>query len=395
MLTQNVIQMKDNVFFNSYVVLIFSSLICLTGCDNHYSTNVIDLDSVNELELNNDNSDIKVMPIKCEYPMGPIYRAVGYSDYTFLFSRSGSIIYCLKEDSVVSKLDAHGRGHGEYSLINNFGYLEDEKILYINADKKLLKYSVPSMSYLGSIDFNISTSQMIPLNKDELLAECSYAEDSENESYFRGVAVISLKTGRVIRKLYNYDLYESRCFLFGDIAKSDNDIIMSIGGLYNNSIIKWDTKGGEVNELLSFCYNPKWRAPKQLIKFLSKDYRLFDEEFYKITDYCHGCHYTSFVNSNLVVWCFPHDNDATRQIAVIVKGDNIITRSFHISGTNISVSPIFVKDGYCFDLIQGVVENTITDIDSLSSLGNEIYKAMKSQPFNNPIMYCFTVDKGI
>ena len=37
----------------------------------------------------------------------------------------------------------------------------------------------------------------------------------------------------------------------------------------------------------------------------------------------------------------------------------------------------------------------ITDIDNLSPLGNEIYDAMKSQPFNNPIMYCFTVDKGL
>ena len=54
-----------------------------------------------------------------------------------------------------------------------------------------------------------------------------------------------------------------------------------------------------------------------------------------------------------------------------------------------------MKDGYCFDIVEGPTEKFITDIDNLSPLGNEIYDAMKSQPFNNPIMYCFTVDKGL
>jgi len=356
---------------------------------------MVDFDSVNEFELNDVNSDVRIMPIKCEYPMEQIRKAVGYSDYSFLFSRSKTVIYCLKEDSVVSKLEAVGRGHGEYTYIDDFTYLEGEKSLYINANGKIMKYSVPSMSYMGSIDFNITTSQMIALNSDELLAECSYAVDTEKNIFFRGLAVISLQTGEVIRELYEYDQYSSRCFLYGDLSKCDSDIIMSLGGLYNNRIIKWEQTEGEVNELFSFCYNSQWRVPKRIIRLTKKDYWSFNEELSKITEYCRGCHYPSIINSNLVVWCFPRENDATRQIAVIVKGDNIITRSFHISGTNITVNPFFVKDGYCFDLIQGAAENTITDIDNLSPIGEEIYNAMKSQPFNNPIMYCFTVDKGL
>lgn len=392
---QKITLMKAKYLLKSYVVLIACSLTCLTGCDNRYSDNVVDLDSVNEFELNDDNSDIKVMPIKCEYPMEQIYRAIGYSDYIFMLSSSRRTIYCLKEDTVVSKLDAYGRGHGEYTLINDFAYQEDEKLLYINANEKIMKYSVPSMSYLGSIDFNITTSQMIALNSDELLAKCSYSKDSSNKNFFRGLAVISLKTGKVIRELYEYDQYTSSCFLFGDLSKSDNEIIMSLGGLYNNRIIKWDKIEGEPNELFSFCNNTKWRVPKRIIKLTSKDYWSFNEELYKMTDYCQGCHYPSITDAKLIVWCYPHENEATRSIAVIIQGDKIITRSFHISGTNNIVGPYFVKDGYCFDIVEGPTEKFITDIDNLSPLGNEIYDAMKSQPFNNPIMYCFTVDKGL
>ena len=387
--------MKETLCFRFYVVFIVIFSTFVTGCDNRYSDNIVDLDSVTELELNEINSDVKIMPIKCEDPMERIRKAVGFSDYTFLCSATKTIIYCLQNDSVISKLEAVGRGHGEYSCIDDFTYLENEKVLYINADQKIMKYSVPSMIYLGSIDFNITTDEMVALNTDELLAACSFFEDNDKKTIFRGVAVFSLKTGKIIRKLYDYDQYNSNCFLYRDLSNNDNGILMSVGGLYNNQIFKWDNTEETTKEIFSFCYNSKWRVSKRIIRFSRKDFWLFDEELMKRTVYCDGCHYPSIVNSNLVFWCFPHENNTGRQIAVIKKGEDILTRSFYISGTNITVNPFFVKDGYCFDIVEGSAENIITDKENLSPLGKEIYKTMQLQPYNNPILYCFSVDKNI
>ena len=40
-------------------------------------------------------------------------------------------------------------------------------------------------------------------------------------------------------------------------------------------------------------------------------------------------------------------------------------------------------------------ESIITDPENVSDFGKEIYNVMKAQPFNNPILLSYTVDKNI
>ena len=45
-------------------LLVLSGLICISGC-NKYSESIIDLDSIEEIELSPMTSDVDIIPIKC------------------------------------------------------------------------------------------------------------------------------------------------------------------------------------------------------------------------------------------------------------------------------------------------------------------------------------------
>ena len=95
----------------------------------------------------------------------------------------------------------------EYSYIDDFTYDEKTHILYVRDEEKLLKYSVPSMSFLGSSDINYTTIGMVVLNPDEILANCSFWEDDAYKECFNGLCVISTSTGEIIKRCYKSDFY--------------------------------------------------------------------------------------------------------------------------------------------------------------------------------------------
>ena len=75
--------------------------------------------------------------------------------------------------------------------------------------------------------------------------------------------------------------------------------------------------------------------------------------------------------------------------------DKYIKRHFYVSGTSIRINSYFIKDNNNFQVIDYAPESIITDPENVSDFGKEIYNAMKAQPFNNPILLSFTVDKNI
>ena len=62
-------------------------------------------------------------------PLTELYLTQVVDDQLFIISEDDRIIYYLKNDSVVSKLDAFGRGRGEYFSISGFAYSKEDSIL--------------------------------------------------------------------------------------------------------------------------------------------------------------------------------------------------------------------------------------------------------------------------
>ena len=367
----------------------------LFGCSDKYSDKTLNLDEVEEIELSSITSDIKITPIKCSFPMDGIYRMNEYGKYIFLSGISNRIIYCLNEDSVISVLNAVGRGYGEYSRINDFTYDENTKILYVNADNKIFKYSVPSMSFIESVDIAFSTDGMIALNSDELLVNCAFYEDESYKNVYRGICVVSTIDGSIKKRCHEMDYYNEFCFLTRDLSRDGKEILLSLGGVYENKIIAIDESTFSSRDLDSFGFSSKWRTPKNLIRILRKNTKEFKGKYRELPTYCKGCHYPATINTKLSYWCFPKENNSSREIAVIRDGEKAYCRSFYIPGTNIKVSPDYVKGNRCVAIIEGTKESIIDESNKISDLGQYIYNAMDAQPFNNPVLLSFTIDKDL
>ena len=94
-------------------------------------------------------------------------------------------------------------------------------------------------------------------------------------------------------------------------------------------------------------------------------------------------------------WSFPREKDNVKSIVSIIRDGEVINRSFVISGTELNPSPYHINGEYCVDIISSISDLEITDSCNLSPLGLELNRRMKSQPFENPILLYFSVDKGL
>lgn len=385
----------NNIEFGfKYHCLLFLSVMLLCGCNNKNGSTV-DLDVVEELELNSQTSQVKITPIKSSVPMDGIHRIVEYGEYLFLLGNHCNAIYCVQGDTVVSILNAKGRGKGEYSTINDFTYDERSNLLYVSADRRILKYKVPSMSFVESFDINFTSDGMIVLNDNELLVNCCFWEDNSYKDVYRGLCVVSTVNGEIVKRCYELGGYGDFCFLTRDLTSINDEIIVAVNDLHSNKVIKYDENTSSFKTIESFVVTPKWRVPRKIAKSLEKRHITLKNDYYDQKVYCKGFHYPSIFDTKIICWCFPEEYETSREVAIIKDKDHLFCRSYKISGTNIDVYPYYVKGNNFVEIIEGEAESIIEDWDELSPLGREIYEAMKAQPFNNPVLLSFTVDKGL
>lgn len=382
--------MKNSTNKGVAVSALLSVLLFLCDCENQGV--VLDVDSVERIELNEHNSDIKIVPIKCDFPMDDIYRCLAFDDYTFLLSMSWKTIYCIQGDTVISVLDASGRGHGEYSYINDFTYSKEEQILYVQGDGKYYLYSVPSMSFIRSFESDITPGGMVVLNPNEFLMKCSFYDGKED--VYRGICIVSSQTGEVLRKCSDFDYINTQWFMQRDLSLCEEGILYPINSVYNNTLVCYNEDNGRTENVFSFTYNSKWRIPKRLAKLAQKDPLFFSREYNERNLFCEGCHYPAYINSRLTFWSFPREKDDVKSIVTIVKDGEPVSRSFIVSGTDMTPSPYCISGNYCVDIIS-LDDIAITDPDNISPFALELNKIVKAQQFENPVLLYFTVDKGL
>lgn len=358
------------------------------SCSDHADT--VDVDNVETVELDDMRSDIRIVPVKCSVPMDEIYRGIAYDDYIFLLGMSMNKIYCIQKDSVISILDASGRGRGEYSSINDFAYSRYGHTLYVSADKKLMRYSVPEMEFLGFTEFGVTSNSMVFLNPDEILMSASFVQEDGHDVY-TGLCKVSPSDGHILERCHDLDFIAKRMLMPWDLTPVQDGILFPHNSLTRNSILFYDTANGTTKELFSFSFNSRWKVPKRLVRLEKKDRMLYAMESHKETMRLEGVHFVSLTDSGLVFWCFPIDGDDARQVAVIAADDKVICRSYTIAGTDFGISPNFIDHGYFVDYINS---SSFQDVDEtrLSPMGLELKGIADFQPFDNPVFLYFKVD---
>lgn len=373
----------------SAATIIISALCCLAeSCS--YSTKVVDVDSYDTVELNNQDVDLRIIPIKCDFPMDALYRSVAIEDYIFMLNMSMSVIYCVQNDTVISVLNAKGRGRGEYSYISDFTYSSEEKILYVSTDDhRLLKYSVPDMNFVSMTDLSVTPLYMKRIDSDKMVMACSFVEEN-NIDVYSGICEVSSQTGKVLERKLKFSYINNKMLMPGDFISVPGGFILPVNSLTENRIVYYNTSDGSTEELFRFKFNSNWKVPKRLIKLAEKDKMLYAMEDYKETRHLEGAHYPDITPSGLTFWCFPRENNEARTVSVQVKDDQIIRRTYKISGTDIDPSPHFIQNGYCVEMFSST-DFDDERADELSPFGRELKRIADAQPFDNPVLLYFKV----
>ena len=199
---------KKSTFKNSLklIVPLLLSTALLFNCKQNESDVVI-IDNADAVEVNFEDAatNIRVVPLESDEPLPPSRNIQCYDNELFLLDNKNLSIYYFKDNKFVSKLNAVGRGPGEYLALSTFTYSPKEKTLYVIGFSDItyiMKYSVPGMNFIEKVSFDGNISYLSMFDDNYIFASMNKKGDSCS------VSVIDIHNGKISKildlKAYSY-----------------------------------------------------------------------------------------------------------------------------------------------------------------------------------------------
>lgn len=140
-------------------------------------------------------------------PIGGCRLMRCYGNEMLILDNNSKTIYYFEDNVLKAKLNAVGRGPGEYSDINHFTYSPKDKILYVapTADGLIIWYSVPDMKYLGQTQ-HIGMVSFIAMHNDTTFFTSLCSQDRDT-CYIK---LLDKNTGNVVSDIEEIDGYAFR-----------------------------------------------------------------------------------------------------------------------------------------------------------------------------------------
>lgn len=384
----------------SILVLAFLSL--LTGCSKNKSTSLLLPDDIiEEVNFEDIACDIQVFSLKSPYLMKGIEMLYGIDDLVFGISEDHRTIYWIKGDSVISVLEKYGRGHGEYTYINDFTYYPQDSILYVHTiDDRLMRFQGLNGKYLGECSEFQGNTGMHAIDSRTLLANGSY--DGEDGLTHQGLFLIDAETGKLgkmicpmdyAQGLFNND--ETRNYQSGD------SIWFIVPGPGDDDNIVYMFLNDSARAMLSFRYDEKWRIPESvLLRELPVSYRN-DINFimqklqpmmdYRLKEsYCNGGYDLIYSKDRMMFWSFAEKPQA---ILNVIKDKKDVSRYLvTLPGFEDYVYPTFMFEDYYVTTFNTPFGIDIADEEQLTPLGKQIKKEIDSSD-GNPAFLMYHIKK--
>ena len=325
-------------------------------------------------------------------PLTELYLTQVVDDQLFIISEDDRIIYYLKNDSVISKLDAFGRGRGEYFSISGFAYSKEDSILYIGSagSNKILSYKVPSFSFISSIDCDLELSTMT-FWAGKIIAICHTS--SIESPRLNGIYEIDVKTGDY-KKILDVDYLSAVNMGLNNISFSDSELLISVPGFDN--IIYKVTNGGLVptNE---FHYG-EMNLDRTFFNVDETNSKEYADKMVELSEkeYCLGGSYPiSYDSNNCSFWrCVNIDNEYV-YLYTILHNELSSSYKLYIPGFSEPVIPFCVNNRWYMSIIEGPVESVVDDESILEGIGLDVIKTLKEQTFDNPILLYYKIKETI
>ena len=297
----------------SILVLAFLSLL---GCSGNKSTSILLSDDIiEEVNFEDIATDIQVFSLKSSCLLKGIEMFYGIDDLVFGISEDHRTIYWIKGDSVISVLEKYGRGHGEYTYINDFTYYPKDSILFVHTiDDRLLRYQGLNGTYMDECPEFSGNTGMHAINSRMLLANGSY--DGEDGLIHQGLFLIDAETGELGKLICPMD-YAQSYFQNdeGSNYQSGDSIWFVVPGPGEDDNVVYMFLNDSARAMLSFRYDEKWRIPENvLLRELPvgsmNDINFVIQKLQPMMDYrnkesyCNGGYHFIYSGNRMMFWSF-------------------------------------------------------------------------------------------
>ena len=267
-------------------ILVPFFLLLVSCCKMHHNTDSIKIEfsNVKDIDFEDCIDSLYINPIYCDYPISELSRIQIYSNCFFMKDAASKIIYYVSGDSVISKLDAFGRGHGEYQSLSSFAYCEEESMLYVfsSVDQKILLYKVPSFEFISFIPFDYIISCM-SYEEGSLIAICT--TNNNNSVRSNGIYSIDVNNGNV-RLLMPLDFF-SAYFSYDLSFFHNKGALYFINPCFDNVIFRVTPE--RVEKVCEYYYG-KYNLNKDFFNIDETDSRQYSEKIIELfnSDYTVG-----------------------------------------------------------------------------------------------------------
>lgn len=381
------------------LVLTLTSLLGCTPTTNQNPALLLPDTKIQQTTFEEIATDIKLFTLKSHILMKGVEMLYGIDDLIFGLSEDHRTIYWIKGDSVIGLLEKYGRGHGEYTYINDFTYYPQDSILYVHTiDERLMRFQGLSGKYLGECSEYQGNTGMQALGSRTLLANGSY--DGEDGLIHQGLFLIDAQTGKLGKMICPMDYAQS--LYYNDETQnyqSGDSIWFIVPGPGDDDNVVYMFLHDSARVELSFKYDEKWRIPEStLLRELPVSYRT-DIEFiiqklqpmmdYRLKEsYCNGGYHLINSKDRMTFWSCAQ---MPQTILNIIENKKDVSRYLiTLPGFEDYVYPTFMFGDYYVTTFNTPFGIAITDEQQLTPLGKQIKKEIDNSD-GNPVLLLYHV----
>lgn len=351
---------------------------------------IIDDDDAVEVNFEDVATDIRVVPLVSDEPLPPLQNVQCYDNILLFSDNKSTSIYYFEDNKFVSKLNAVGRGPGEYLALSTFTYSPREKIIYVVGYSDLtyiMKYSVPEMNFIEKIPFNGNISYLSIFDDNSFIASMI---NEKNDSC--SINIIDIHNGKIKNKVLDIKAYSyaesdatMSCFSSSNQAFAISDNINTIGTINSKFLF---------SPVIKISFGDK-NIPAKFLEYKSNDI----SSFLELAKYMRengeskltGCYYSIINDRTISFWYHKAINSDGLYYYCYNDGCKAHYKGFKIEGINGPIEPIGItKDGY-ISLFEGKSDMYLNDDEKPSSLAIKILETMDKQKDNNPIVLYYNI----
>ena len=374
-------------------VFMATALLLFTECKKKASfedlVSINDADQAQEVAFEDMATNIRIVPLISDEPIDGISSIKCYGSTTLCRSLS-DIIYVFEDGKQIAKVDKMGRGHGEYTLITDYIYSPNNKVLsIIDAFTTIHKYSVPDMKYLGSVSLDGVAMSMAEHDDSTLL--CRMVPSNVDKT---AICFVSSNTGQV-RGIHR-DISGFSMLLSADMSYYNPDYryLAETGSVC--SVLEIPADIDQKEKTILHCEFGDNGIPAEFDTINEESSNNIAMRLIEVLTEKRESLITSMsfpvVNSDYV--SFWYDNMLRSKTTYCrVSNDGVEKYSgFKAKGTNKSITPNTMSNSDYVTIVQGLPETIFEEgSDERSEFSSQLENAMKAQAFNNPVLVFYKI----